>query len=271
VRRELEGALMYESTIFDLSGKKALVTGGAGGIGRACAIGMAEAGADVAIVDLKQEMGQETAEVIRKMGRNSLFVPCDVSDVSQVDAMVETVIESFGRLDIAFNNAGIIDPRPGSSTEASALLSWEKTLAVNLHGVFYCCRAEAKYMIPQKYGKIINTASMSASIVNQLPVLDSGLVPYCVSKAGVKHLTKCLAAEWAQHNITVNSVSPGYADTPFTEKTPPEMVELRIRATPMRRQAQPEEIVGAVLFLASDASSFTTGSDLIVDGGYTIW
>jgi sorbose reductase len=262
---------MYESTVFDLTGRKALVTGGAGGIGRACAIGMAEAGADVAIIDLKEDMGQETAEIIRKIGRKSLFVPCDVSDVSQVDAMVDAVVESFGRLDVAFNNAGIIDPRHGSTTDPSALISWERTMAVNLSGVFYCCRAEAKYMIPQKYGKIVNTASMSGTIVNRLPVVDSGLIPYCVSKAGVKHLTKALAAEWAQYNICVNSISPGYAATPFTEKTPPEMVELRLLATPMHRQAQAEEFVGGVLLLASDASSFTTGSDFVIDGGYTIW
>lgn len=262
---------MYESTVFDLTGKKALVTGAAGGIGRACAIGMARAGADVAVVDLKEDMGHETVEMIRKIGRKSVFVSCDVSDVSQVDAMVQTVVDTFGRLDIAFNNAGIIDPRPGSSTEPSALIAWEKTLAVNLNGVFYCCRAEARYMIPQKYGKIINTASMSGTIVNQLPVIDSGLVPYCVSKAAVKHLTKALAAEWAEHNICVNCISPGYVSTPFTEKTPPEMVELSNRATPMRRPAQPEEIVGGVLFLASDASSYTTGCDLVMDGGYTIW
>jgi NAD(P)-dependent dehydrogenase (short-subunit alcohol dehydrogenase family) len=262
---------MYESTIFDLTGKKALVTGGAGGIGKACAIGMAEAGADVAIVDMKEDMGRETAEIIRSMGRQSVFVLCDVSDVSQVDAMVDTVVDSFGRLDIAFNNAGIIDPRPGSTIEPSALISWERTLAVNLNGVFYCCRAEAKYMIPQKYGKIVNTASMSGTIVNNIPVPDTGIAPYCVSKAGVKHLTKALASEWAQHNICVNSLSPGYVTTPFTAKTPTEMVALRIQATPMRRQAQPEEIVGGLLYLASDASSYTTGCDLILDGGYTIW
>jgi NAD(P)-dependent dehydrogenase (short-subunit alcohol dehydrogenase family) len=262
---------MYESTIFDLSGKKALVTGGAGGIGRACALGMAEAGADVAIVDVKEDMAHETVAMIKKIGRDSMFVSCDVSDVSQVDAMVDTVVEFFGRLDVAFNNAGIIDPRPGSTTEASALMSWDRTLAVNLSGVFYCCRAEARYMIPQRYGKIINTASMSATIVNQLPFVDSGLVPYCVSKAGVKHLTRALAAEWAQYNICVNCISPGYATTPFTEKTPPEMVNLRILGTPMQRQARPEEMVGGVLLLASDASSYATGCDLVMDGGYTIW
>ena len=218
---------MYESTIFDLTGKKALVTGGAGGIGRACAIGMAKAGADVAIVDLKEDMGRETVEMIRSIGRKSVFVSCDVSDVSQVDAMVDTVVDSFGRLDIAFNNAGIIDPRPGSSTEASALISWEKTMAVNLNGVFYCCRAEAKYMIPQKYGKIINTASMSGTIVNNLPVPDSGVVPYCVSKAAVKHLTKALAVGVGSVQYLCQQHQSGLCGLrPFTEKTPPEMVEL---------------------------------------------
>jgi len=262
---------MYESTIFDLTGRKALVTGGASGIGKACAIGLARAGADVAIVDLNEPMAQETVQIIEDLGRRSIFVPCDVSDVHQVDAMVATVVEFFDRLDIGFNNAGIAVHRPGLSTEDAALFSWDKTLAVNLTGTFYCCRAEARHMIPQKYGKIVNTSSMCGTVVPRLSVMDTGLMPYCVSKAGVRHLTKCLAAEWAEHNITVNCISPGYVTTALIAGKPKEALDSDNLATPMHREAKPEEIVGGVLYLVSDASSFTTGCDLLIDGGYTIW
>ena len=262
---------MYESTIFELTGKKALVTGGASGIGKACAIGMAKAGADVAIVDLNEGLARETIEMIQTLGRKSIFVPCDVSDVSQVDAMVDTGVGSFGRLDIAFNNAGIAVHKPGLSIEDSARVSWEKTLAVNLTGTFYCCRAEAKYMIPQRYGKIVNTSSMCVTIVARLPAMDTGVTPYCVSKAGVKHLTKSLAAEWAEYNVYVNTISPGYVATALISGKPVGVVDLDNLATPMHRPGQPEEIVGAVLYLASDASSFATGCDLMIDGGYTVW
>lgn len=260
-------------SIFDLSGKKALITGGAGGIGRACAIGMAKAGADVAIADQQTEIGMQTADEIRALGRKSLFVRCDVSDVSSVDSMVAEVVDSFGRLDIAFNNAGISGSE-GASTDDVALEIWNRVLATNLTGTFYCCRAEAKYMIPQKYGKIINTASMSATIVNNVGFPDGiRAVAYCASKAGVKHLTKALAAEWVGDNICVNSISPGWTLTPLTQflHEVPEFLKFLESITPMHRLANPQELVGGVLYLASDASSYTTGTDLIMDGGHTIW
>ncbi len=263
---------MSELRIFDLTGRKALVTGGAGGIGKACAIGMAKAGADVAIIDLKEEMGRETVAMIQDIGRQSAFISCDVSDVNQVESMVKTVIETFGRLDVAFNNAGIAGV-PGPSIEDAGLLSWERTLAVNLTGVFYCCRAEAKYMIPQRYGKIINTASMSGTIINNLPVIDAALIPYCVAKAGVRQLTRGLALEWVKHNVYVNCISPGYVATPimsFMEEDPELLNHVEL-TTPMHRRARPDEMVGGVLYLASDASSYTTGCDLIMDGGHTVW
>ena len=267
-------ALGSDLSIFDLSGKKALVTGGAGGIGKACAIAMAKAGADVAIVDLKIDMGMETVEEIRALGRTSVFVSCDVSDNKAVDRMVALVVKSLGGLDIGFNNAGVVGV-PCDSIDDSAAAIWNRALAVNLSGVFYCCRAEAKYMIPQRYGKIINTASMSASIVNSLGELPGKgwAVAYCASKAGVKHLTKALAAEWVEHNVLVNSISPGYMITPmtqFVQETPEILAEENLRI-PMHRQGRPEELVGGVLYLASDASSYTTGIDLIMDGGYTVW
>jgi NAD(P)-dependent dehydrogenase (short-subunit alcohol dehydrogenase family) len=262
---------MYESTVFDLSGKKALVTGGASGIGKACAIAMAQAGADVAIVDLNEIAARETVETIRALGRASVFVRCDVSDVLQVDDMVSEVVGSLGRLDLAFNNAGIAVHKPGLSTEEDALVAWERTIAVNLTGTFYCCRAEARHMIQQRFGKIVNTASMCGSIVAHVGAMDTGVTPYCVSKAAVKHLTKALAAEWAEYNVYVNSISPGYVTTALISGKPTDATELDNMATPLRRPGRPEEIVGAVLYLVSDASSFTTGCDLVVDGGYTVW
>jgi len=261
-------------SIFALSGKKALVTGGAGGIGKACALGMAKAGADVAIIDLKIDMGMETVAEIKALGRDSMFVKCDVSDVEAVDAMVAEVVGRFGRLDIAFNNAGV-GGGPGAVIDDAALAVWNRSIANNLSSVFYCCRAEAKYMIPQKYGKIINTASMSASIINNLGSIGGGVrsAAYAASKAGVKHLTKALAVEWVEYNICVNSISPGYIITPLTMgvKDIPEMLAMELQTTPMHRRAEAEEMVGGVLYLASDASSYTTGIDLIMDGGYTIW
>lgn len=263
---------MSDLSIFDLSGEKALVTGGAGGIGKACAIGMAKAGADVAIVDLKVEMGQETVEQIKDLGRNSVFIKCDVTDTQQVADMVKQVVDEFGKLDIAFNNAGII-VRGNKTVDDDALEHWHKVIAVNLNSVFYCCREEAKYMIPQKHGKIINTASMSGTIINNVSNPGVGIAAYCVAKAGVKYLTKALAVEWVKHNIYVNSISPGYVVTPMTQfvQENPELLAHQNKTTPMHRQAQPEEMVGGVIYLASDSSSFTTGHDLIMDGGHTVW
>lgn len=264
---------MADLSIFDLTGKKALVTGGAGGIGKACAIGMAQAGADVAIIDLKEDMGKETVEEIKALGRKSIFITCDVTDVKQVESMVKQVVETFGRLDIAFNNAGIALRGEQTSTSDEGLKIWQKLIDVDLNSVFYCCREEAKYMIPQKYGKIINTASMSGTIINNLFTTSAGRVGYCTAKAGVKHLSKALAMEWVAYNIYVNSISPGYVVTPMTRfvQENPDILEHENKTTPIHRQGQPEEMVGGVLYLASDASSFTTGCDLIMDGGHTVW
>ena len=264
---------MADLSRFDLTGKKALVTGSAGGIGKASAIAMAKAGADVAVIDLKEEMGRGTVEEIKALGRKSLFISCDVTNTDQVAAMVKQVVDEFGRLDIAFNNAGIAAGMDIPSIDDEALGIWKKVLDVDLHSVFYCCREEAKYMIPQKYGKIVNTASMSGTIVNNFPTTASGMVAYCTAKAGVKHLSKALAMEWVQYNICVNSISPGYIITPMTQFVVdnPDIMAHENLTTPMHRQGQPDEMAGGVLYLVSDAASFTTGCDLIMDGGHTVW
>ncbi len=253
---------MSNLSLFDLIGKKALVTGGAVGIGRGCAVALAQAGADVAIVDIDEKTGTKTAEEIKSMGRQSLFVKCDVTDKQQVQAMVTAVVEAFDQLDIAVNNAGIAIL---GADEELPQADWDKVIAVNLTGTFLCAQAEAQQMIRQTptEGKIINIASMSARIANCNASYDA-------SKSGVVHMTKTLAVEWGRFNINVNCISPSYILTPMHASTPV-AVRQRIREiTPMGYVERPEDLSGAVIFLASAASNYVTGHDLLVDGGHTL-
>jgi len=253
---------MADLSLFDLSGNKALVTGGAVGIGRACAVALATAGADVAIVDIDDATGPKTADEIKGLGRDSLFVKCDVTDKAQVQAMVQAVVGRFGRLDIGVNNAGIAILGADEEIDQAA---WDKVIAVNLTGEFLCAQAEAQQMIKQTptEGKIINIASMSASIANCNASYDA-------SKAGVVHMTKTLAAEWGRFNINVNCLSPSYVLTPMHASTPT-VVRQRIRElTPLGHVERPDDLHGAVIFLASAASNYVTGHDLMVDGGHTL-
>ena len=253
---------MADLGLFDLTGKKALVTGGAVGIGRACAVAMAKAGADVAIVDIDEAVGPKTADEIRAMGRDSLFVKCDVTSKDQVQAMVRAVVARFGRLDIGVNNAGIAILGADEEIDQAA---WDKVIAVNLTGEFLCAQAEAQQMISQSptEGKIINIASMSATIANCNASYDA-------SKAGVVHMTRTLAAEWGRFNINVNCLSPSYVLTPMHASTPVP-VRQRIRElTPLGHVERPDDLHGAVIFLASAASNYVTGHDLMVDGGHTL-
>jgi NAD(P)-dependent dehydrogenase (short-subunit alcohol dehydrogenase family) len=242
---------MADLSLFDLTGKKALVTGAAVGIGRGCAVALARAGADVAIVDINHEAGAKTADEIRSLGRQSLFVPCDVSRRDQVQEMVRRVVERFGRLDIAVNNAGL--GILGADEDPQA---WDKVIAVNLTGVFLCAQAEAQQMLRQQpiEGKIINIASMSATICNCN-------ASYNASKAGVVQMTRMLAAEWGRYNINVNCISPSYVLTPMHASTPV-VVRQRIRElTPLGHVQRPEDLHGAVIFLASAASNYGSRLD----------
>jgi NAD(P)-dependent dehydrogenase (short-subunit alcohol dehydrogenase family) len=253
---------MSKNKLFDLSGKKALVTGSAVGIGRSYAVALAEAGADVAIVDIDESTGRKTAEELQSIGSESLFVRCDVTDKNQVESMVREVVEAFGRLDIGVNNAGIGILGPD---EDYAQEHWDRVLNVNLTGMWLCAQAEAKQFIKQgeSGGKIINTASMSARIMNCN-------ASYNASKGGVVQMTRMLAAEWGQYNINVNCISPSYILSPMHASTPIE-VRQRIRElTPMGYVQRPEDLHGPVVFLASDASNYVTGLDLLVDGGHTL-
>ncbi len=253
---------MADLSLFDLTDKKAMVTGGAVGIGRGCALALARAGADVAIIDLNGQAGPQTVDEISAMGRDSIFVPCDVTDREAVRESVRCVAEQFGRLDIAVNNAGIGILGADEDIEQE---DWDKVIAVNLTGVFLCAQAEARQMLRQSpvEGKIINIGSMSASIANCNASYDA-------SKAGVVHMTKTLAAEWGGYNINVNCVSPSYVLTPMHASTPT-VVRQRIRElTPLGHVQRPEDLHGAVIFLASVASNYVTGLDLMVDGGHTL-
>lgn len=253
---------MSDLSLFDLSGKKALVTGGAVGIGRGCAVALAQAGADVAILDLDAGTGPKTADEVCAAGRDSLFVPCDVTRREQVQEAVRQVAERFGRLDIAVNNAGI-----GilGADETFSQTDWDKVIAVNLTGAFLCAQAEAQQFLRQTpvEGKIVNIASMSANICNCNAAYNG-------SKAGVVQVTRMLAAEWGQYNINVNCISPSYVLSPMHASTPV-AVRKRIRElTPLGHVERPEDLYGAVIFLASAASNYVTGHDLVVDGGHTL-
>lgn len=253
---------MKEMNLFDLSGKKALVTGGSIGIGRGMALALAQAGADVAIVARNEVAGNSVVEEIRAMGRESLFVKCDVTQKDQVQEMVQTIVRTFGQLDIAVNNAGIAILGADEEIDQS---SWDKVIDVNLTGIFLCAQAEAQQMIKQSPsgGKIINMASMSATIANCNASYDA-------SKAGIVHMTKTLATEWGQYNINVNCISPSYVLTPMHASTPV-IVRARIRElTPLGHVQRPEDLYGPAVFLASDASNYVTGHDLMVDGGHTL-
>lgn len=254
---------MPDLSLFNLTGKKALVTGGAMGIGRACATALAMGGADVAIIDLNKQAGEKAVETIKRMGRDAFFISCDISCEQQVQAMTDAVVERFGRLDIAINNAGFGIASGGSETLKKN--EWDKVLGVNLTGTFLCAQAQAQQMIKQTpvQGKIINTASMYATIAG-------GNCAYNAAKAGVVHLTKTLAAEWGRFNINVNCFSPSWVMTPGMRAVPDELREKMREVTPMGHIQRPEDIYGTVLYLASQASNFVTGHNLIVDGGHTL-
>jgi NAD(P)-dependent dehydrogenase (short-subunit alcohol dehydrogenase family) len=246
---------------FRLDGDVCVVTGAAQGIGFAIANGLASAGATVVVADRDETLGQQAAQEI-----GGSFVTLDVTDSASVDSAFDTVVARHGKLDVLVNNAGIVKNAPALETDDAA---WRAVLAVNLDGVFYCSRSAARHMVRQKSGRIVNIASMSGSIANKPQPQAS----YNASKAGVIHLTRSLAAEWAADGVRVNSISPGYVGTELTKRGSENEVWRKtwIDGTPMARMATPDEIAPGVIFLASRASAFVTGSDLVMDGGYTVW
>ncbi|WP_442582230.1 SDR family oxidoreductase [Mesorhizobium sp. ASY16-5R] len=248
--------------LFNLSGEVALVTGAGSGIGQAIAIGLAQAGADVACFGHDSRGGlEETAGRIEALGRRSLALTGTVTSEADLSAAISRIEKQLGPLTIAVNNAGIGGSDPA---ETMPVEKWDRIYDVNVKGVFLSCQAEARVMLARKKGSIINIASISGSIVNR----DLTQAHYNSSKAAVIHLSKSLAMEWSRRGVRVNVVSPGYTLTPMNQG---ERNKVFAAGTPMGRLAEPEEMVGPTVFLASRASSFVTGLDVIVDGGFVCW
>ena len=249
--------------LFSLKGKKGFITGAARGIGKCLAEAFTEMGALIAIVDIDIEEAEKTAgELADRYSAHTTAIRCDVTDAEDVERMMETFIKEYGTIDFAINNAGIANTYPAEEISSK---DFKKVVDINLNGVFLTAQAAARQMIKEgKAGSIVNTASMSAHIINTPQTIAN----YCASKGGVLLLTKALAVEWAPYNICVNCVSPGYMATELVAEMK-NMHEGWISKIPAGRLGVPEDLVGAYLYLLSDAARYTTGTDLIVDGGYT--
>lgn len=250
--------------MFDLSGKAAIVVGGASGIGRAIALGFSEAGADVVLADLNVQGLDEVSKEVEAKGRRALTVRTDVTNEEEVERMVAQALQGLGRVDVLVCSAGATVRKPVLELSKQ---EFEHVLAVNLVSVFLCGKAVGRLMVEQGKGSIINLASIMGLVA--LP----GRPAYDSSKGGVVLLTKSMALEWAEHKVRVNSLCPGFTRTPFTQALweDPERLAMIEERTPMKRLALPEEMVGAAIFLASDASQYVTGSSLFVDGGWMAW
>lgn len=247
-----------------LSGVSAWVTGAAHGIGRASALALAAAGADVALTDINEEGLKKTAEMICDLGQKVLVLPADITQEKEIETVIAKIVEQWGKLDFAYCNAGTFQDIPA---EEMPLEEFKRVINVNLTGAFITARAAGKAMMLQGKGNIALTASMSGHIVN-IPQCQCA---YNSSKAGVIMLGKSLAIEWAKHGIRVNTISPGYIRTWSDEPLKPEEVGQSNfeQWTPLKRFGAAEEIAGMVVYLASSDSSFVTGSDFLIDGGYT--
>lgn len=248
---------------FRLTDQVALVTAAGRGIGRACALALAEAGADIVLGLREKNSGQALVRQIQKLGREVLPVQMDVTQMQQISGAVQAGVQHFKRIDILVNNAGIGAPNPAERVSEK---DFDETLAVNLKGTFFTAQAVGKVMIRQRGGRIINISSQAGFVA--LPTESV----YCLTKAAISHLTRCLALEWAKYNITVNAVAPTFIETPGTRKWLDDRefrksVEKRI---PLGRVGTPREVAEPVVFLASPAASLITGATLMIDGGWTI-
>lgn len=240
-----------------LKDKVAIVTGGASGIGEATVRLFVQEGAKVTIADMNEEKGEALA---KELGDSTIFVKTNVTNESEVENMVNKTVETFGKLDILFNNAGIGDLHP---TDELSFEHWQRTISVNLDGVFLVAKHAIRAMKKNGSGSIVNTASILGHVG------DAQVASYAASKGAVANLTRALAVEFAQDNIRVNAVCPGYVITPLIDQLDEEAREYLVTQHPIGRLGKPEEIAKAVLFLASDDASFVTGANLLVDGGYT--
>ena len=250
--------------LFSLKGKVAIITGGARGIGKCAASNMAAIGADIVIFDILEEKAAETArEISSEYGVRTASYFCDVTKPVDVKAKIKEAAEKMGSLDLLFNNAGIVINTPAIDVSPD---EWNNVVDVNLNGVFYVAQAFGAYLIANnRKGSIVNTASMSASIVN----IPQPQASYNATKAAVRHLTKSLAVEWINKGIRVNSISPGYIETELTASVREDYRKSWASQIPCGRMGKPEELVGAIIYLFADSSSYTTGCDIIIDGSFT--
>jgi 3-oxoacyl-[acyl-carrier protein] reductase len=250
----------------DLKGKVVIITGARRGMGRSYAIDFAKEGAKVVVCDISLEDCEKVVKEIKKLGGEAIAVKCDVSKKEEVEEMVRKTIEKWGRIDVLVNNAAIAQFKPFlEMTEED----WDRTMDINLKGYFLCAQAVAKEMVKQKSGVIINIASIA---MGQIGIGFPNLVHYVASKGGVVGMTEALALELSPFNIRVNSVSPGIIDTPMVDpvRADKQTLEGILMRVPMRRMGKPEEVSNLVLFLASDASSYMTGSNVVIDGGWLV-
>jgi len=245
---------------FDLNGQVAIVTGGGRGIGKAIALGLADAGASVVICSRTQKEIEEVAAEIHRLGRKALAVPVDLTAADQLENLVNTTVKEFGRIDILINNAARSFLRSLMDLREDG---WDKVFNTNVKAVWLLSRLTAKKMMEQKKGRIINITTVGAEKA------ELGMAAYGCSKAALKMLTRCMAREWAQYGINVNAVGPGLTRTDFSKPiwSNPEVAKHVAQGIPKGRLAEPEEIVGSVLFLASEAAAFITGQSIYVDGG----
>lgn len=247
---------------FSLQDKVALVTGASRGIGRYLAAGLAKYGAHVIVTGRTVSQLEEAAQEVRQLGRECLVVSMDITRPSDIRAGVEKAFEHFGRIDILVNNAGINIPKPALEVTEE---DWRRVIDSNLTGLFFCCQAVGRIMVNQKRGKIINISSQTGTVAIQMRAA------YCASKAGVNLLTKELALEWGPHNINVNAVAPTFIETPMTKPMFENAAfkEMVLQKILLGRIGQPKDVLGAVIYLASEASDLVTGHVLLVDGGWT--